>query len=280
MRNLLKVRGRGFGVEGILDPFASGLLVTATGDSTRFLEYFLQFKKTYLATIKLGQETDTLDFTGSLIREKPVPALENADLLAIQGRFTGKILQSPPLYSNVRVDGVRGHELARSGSEAEPAAREVEVHSLSLQLVSPDTLGMRCTTSSGTYIRSLARDIAAALGTCGHLTALRRTRIGPWSVAEEAGDAEWGVIQRAATDFAMLDFFPVVNVTHLEEIKFLNGNPFSPQSKPETTGILRIAAPENFLGLGHYDGDQVIVEKVYPTGPGSTYPHWNDTHSP
>jgi tRNA pseudouridine(55) synthase len=280
VRNLLNVRGRGFGVEGILDPFASGLLVTATGDSTRFLEYFLQFKKTYIATIKLGQETDTLDFTGSLIREKPVPALENADLLAIQGRFTGKILQSPPLYSNVRVDGVRGHALARSGSEAEPAAREVEVHTLILQVASSDTLSMRCTTSSGTYIRSLARDIAAQLGTCGHLTTLRRTSIGPWSVSDEAGEAQWGTIAAAFADFDILDFFDVVHITAEEEMKFLNGNPFVPQNKPSAIGILRIAAPQNFLGLGRYDGEKITVEKVFPTGPGSTYPTWKDNSSP
>jgi len=203
-----------------------------------------------------------------------VPPFENADLLAIQGRFTGKILQSPPLYSNVRVEGVRGHMLARSGSEAEPAPREVEVHALVLHATAPDTLTMHCTTSSGTYIRSLARDIAARLGTCGHLTSLRRTSIGAWSVPEIAGMAEWGQIIEARADFEMLDFFPSAHVTHAEEAKFLNGNPFSPQQKPSATGILRIAAPENFLGLCHYDGDKIIVEKVYPTGAGATFPQW------
>lgn len=274
MRNLLNVRGRGFGVEGILDPFASGLLITATGDSTRFLEYFLQFPKTYTATIRLGEETDTLDFTGLLVNKKSVSKLSNEDLLTTQGRFTGKILQSPPAYSNVRVDGVRAHELARSGEAKEPTAREVEVYALELRQVTGDTLHMRCTTSSGTYIRSLARDIAAALGTCGHLTALRRTSIGPWLVEETAGEAEWGIIQQSRSAYDMLDFFPATKITAVEEIKFLNGNPFTPVQKPEGIGIFRIAAPENFLGLGRYDGEKITVEKVYPTGPGSTYPQW------
>ena len=274
MRNLLNVRGRGFGVEGILDPFASGLLITATGDSTRFLEYFLQFPKTYTATIQLGEETDTLDFTGLLVNKKSVPKLSSEDLFTTQGRFTGKILQSPPTYSNVRVDGVRAHELARAGEGKEPMAREVEVHTLELQQVATDTLHMRCIASSGTYIRSLGRDIAAALGTCGHLTTLRRISIGPWSVSETAGEAEWGIIQQSRSAYDMLNFYPVVKITALEEIKFLNGNPFSPTYKPDATGILRVAAPTSFLGLGRYDGDKVVVEKVYPTGPGATYPQW------
>nr|WP_281054979.1 tRNA pseudouridine(55) synthase TruB [Turneriella parva] len=279
VRNLLNVRGRGFGVEGILDPFASGLLITATGDSTRFLEYFLQFPKTYTATIRLGQETDTLDFTGTLVKETPVPRIDSEDLLTTQSRFTGKILQSPPAYSNVRVRGVRAHELARGGEAAEPSPREVEVHALSLHVLAPDALAMRCRAASGTYIRSLARDIAAQLGTCGHLTALRRIAIGPWSVSDEAVDAEWGKIAGTIADFEILDFFPVLNVTADEEIKFLNGNPFVPQNKPQLTGILRIAAPQNFLGLGRYDGEKVTVEKVFPTGPGSTYPQWGKSHS-
>lgn len=176
------------------------------------------------------------------------------------------------MYSNVRVDGVRAHELARAGAGADPSPREVEVHALTLTQSAPDTLVMHCTTASGTYIRSLARDIASALGTCGHLTVLRRVSIGRWSVSEEPTVTATSEIKREADDFAFLDFFPVVHVTIVESYKYLNGNPFSPESPPGQAGVYRVAAPENFLGLGHYDGEKLTVEKVYPTAPGSTYP--------
>ncbi len=175
---------------------------------------------------------------------------------------------------------MRAHERARGGAGAEPSAREVTVHALTLEVAAGDTLIMHCTTSSGTYIRSLARDIAEALGTCGHLTVLRRLSIGPWSVAENAGAVEWGRILHSYWDFEMLDFFPLARITHLEEHMFVHGNPFSPKSKPEVTGLLRIAAPEHFLGIGHYDGEKITVAKVYPTVPGATYPRWDQGYLP
>ena len=171
MKNVLQVKGRGFGVEGILDPFASGLLIAATGDSTRFLSYFLRFEKTYVAELTLGRETDTLDNMGSLTKEMPVPRLLVEVLAGTKEQFQGKILQVPPLFSNVQVDGRRGHQIARAGETAELKPREVTIHSLDLRILNDRTLRMECTVSAGTYIRSLARDIAAALGTCGQCPA-------------------------------------------------------------------------------------------------------------
>jgi tRNA pseudouridine55 synthase len=267
VKKLLQVKGKGFGVEGILDPFASGLLIAATGPSTRFLSYFLKFQKTYTAEITLGAETDTLDPTGEVTRREAIPSLTTELLTQIQAQFTGEIQQIPPLYSNLKIDGRRGHEIARGGETAELKPRWVAVHEMLLAIKDETTLTMRCTVSSGTYIRSLARDIAYALGTCGHLNALRRVAIGPFSVAELAPlePEPLGWIKAEMGDFDALHFFPVVTINAIEADKLLHGNPF--RLPNPGSGISRVLCGGQFIGLGLWDIDKLLVEKIYSTEP-------------
>lgn len=205
---------------GTLDPLASGVLPIALGEATKLTGRMLDASKEYAFTVRFGAETDTLDLEGKVIAESAVrPSL--AELEAVLARFTGAIEQVPPAYSALKVDGARAYDLARAGAEVELAARAVEVFSLQIlpetgrepvaagdggggsplgaapgdsPLHQPaagfpprcgeelDQVTLAAHVSKGTYIRSLARDIARALGTVGHVTMLRRTRAGPFAL--------------------------------------------------------------------------------------------------
>lgn len=243
------------------------MLIAATGPSTRFLSYFLGFQKTYIAEIALGAETDTLDHTGEILSRQPVLPLKTEHFSQIQQQFTGEIEQIPPLYSNLKIDGRRGHEIARLGETAELKPRRVTIHEILLAIKDETTLTMRCRVSSGTYIRALARDIAQALGTVGHLSMLRRTKIGHLKLPEVAPQAELGFIAAETSDFDVLGFFPAVTVNEVEADKFLHGNPFTlPQPG---TGINRVLCAGKFIGLGIWKEDKLCVEKIYSTQPES-----------
>ena len=167
---------------GTLDPLASGVLPVAIGEATKLAGRMLDSDKVYQFTIGFGTETDTLDAEG-----KPVATSDvRPDLAALQAvlpRFTGPIEQMPPAYSALKVDGQRAYDLARAGVEVKLAARAVTIHALSIvDAALPDAVTLEARVSKGTYIRSLARDIAQALGTVGHVTMLRRTKAGPFGL--------------------------------------------------------------------------------------------------
>jgi tRNA pseudouridine55 synthase len=186
---------------GTLDPLAEGVLPIALGEATKLAGRMLDASKIYEFTIAFGAETDTLDTEGPVVAQSDVrPTL--AEVEAVLPRFTGPIEQVPPAYSALKVDGQRAYDLARAGEAVELQARAVIIHSLAVraELVEAPHLssvvkdgpstgsgrtGLEKVTliahvSKGTYIRSLARDIAYALGTCGHVTYLRRTKAGPF----------------------------------------------------------------------------------------------------
>ncbi|MFY7925012.1 MAG: tRNA pseudouridine(55) synthase TruB [Aquidulcibacter sp.] len=171
---------------GTLDPLAEGVLPIALGEATKLAGRMLDARKIYEFTIVFGAETDTLDTEGAVIATSDNrPSL--AELEAILPRFTGPIEQIPPSYSALKVDGQRAYDLARAGEAVELKSRSVEIYSLAILPGSAveDQVTLVAHVSKGTYIRSLARDIANALGTCGHVTYLRRTKAGPF-LAEQA----------------------------------------------------------------------------------------------
>jgi tRNA pseudouridine55 synthase len=173
------------GHAGTLDPMATGVLVVGVEKATRLLGYLALTEKEYSATIRLGQTTDTDDADGEIIDHVPVQQVGEAELLRGIQTLTGEIRQVPPGVSAIKVGGQRAYKLARAGAAPELAARPVTVHEFALTEMRPaagDALDVdvRVTCSSGTYIRALARDLGAGLGVGGHLTALRRTRVGPY----------------------------------------------------------------------------------------------------
>jgi len=166
---------------GTLDPLATGVLPIALGEATKLCGRMLDATKTYAFTVQFGTETDTLDLEGKVIAESPVrPTL--ADVEAVLPRFTGPIEQVPPAYSALKVDGMRAYDLARQGAAVELKSRSVTIHALHVEAADADSVTLIATVSKGTYIRSLARDIALALGTVGHVTMLRRLKAGPFGI--------------------------------------------------------------------------------------------------
>jgi tRNA pseudouridine55 synthase len=164
---------------GTLDPLAEGVLPIALGEATKLAGRMLDSDKIYAFTIRLGEETDTLDTEGPVIATSEVrPTL--AQVEAVLARFTGAIEQVPPAFSALKVDGQRAYDRARAGEAVELKSRAVVIRSLTLDGMTGDDVALVAHVSKGTYIRSLARDIAHALGTCGHVTYLRRIKAGPF----------------------------------------------------------------------------------------------------
>jgi tRNA pseudouridine55 synthase len=180
-------KGTRVGHLGTLDPFATGLLPIMIGEATKLAPFLQEGEKEYAGIIRLGAETDTLDPTGTVVRTAAVPALEAVRLAEVAARFTGVIEQAPPVFSALKRGGLRLYELARRGVEvAPPAARQVEVRLLELAATAEDSLRFRVRCSSGTYVRSLARDIGLALDSAAYLLELRRTRNGIFAIGDAA----------------------------------------------------------------------------------------------
>lgn len=172
------------GHAGTLDPLATGVLIVCLGPATRLASYLHRYPKTYEAEFLLGWHSETDDVEGNLTAAGHVQTVSPDQVREVLGRFTGKIEQVPPAYSAVKVAGRRAYALARRGVPLDLQPRDVEIHRLELTGCRDDRLTVEVECSSGTYIRSLARDVGEALGTGGVLSRLRRTRIGPFDVRE------------------------------------------------------------------------------------------------
>jgi tRNA pseudouridine55 synthase len=166
---------------GTLDPLASGVLPIALGEATKLAGRMLDATKQYEFTVRFGEETDTLDAEGQVV-ETSAHRPTREDVEAVLPRFTGAIEQVPPAYSALKIEGKAAYARSRAGEQVEMVARTVTVRELRLLASSSDEATLSATVSKGTYIRSLARDIARALGTVGHVTMLRRTRAGPFGL--------------------------------------------------------------------------------------------------
>ena len=166
---------------GTLDPLASGVLPVALGEATKLCGRMLDADKAYDFTLRFGEETSTLDAEGEVVATSDVRPKSSQTEAALH-LFTGLIEQVPPIYSALKVDGRRAYDLARAGEEVELKTRAVTVHSLSILSASEDEATLSARVSKGTYIRSLARDIAHALGSVGHVAMLRRTKAGPFTL--------------------------------------------------------------------------------------------------
>jgi tRNA pseudouridine55 synthase len=184
------------GHAGTLDPLASGILPLAFGEATKTVPYVVDGEKAYSFTVKWGEETDTDDSEGRVTATSDLRPGE-AEILAALPRFTGVVEQVPPKYSAIKIDGERAYNLARDGEAVELKSRPVEIYSLTLTARDEASATFAAECGKGTYVRAIARDLGRALGCLGHVTALRRTRVGPfslddtitWKALEEAGDA-------------------------------------------------------------------------------------------
>lgn len=257
-------RARKAGHTGSLDPLASGLLPLCFGQSTKVAGLLLDSDKRYLVTARLGVATATGDAEGEIIGQLPVPQPDPRLLEAALERFRGAILQVPPMHSALKQGGQRLYHLARQGIEVERAARSVTIHELISRGWESDRLDLEVACSKGTYVRTLVTDLAAALGTIGHVEQLRRTRAGPfrderaWTPADLrallAAEGEAG-LDRALlpTDHALRQW-PAVRVGPAERAWILQGQAvFAAGPGGER---VRIYGPDgDFLGVGEMSAE-------------------------
>ncbi len=169
------------GHAGTLDPLASGILPIALGEATKLVQYMMEDDKVYVFTATWGEQRTTDDREGDVIATSPVrPTPDHIN--AVLSEFIGTIQQKPPAFSAIKVDGKRAYDMARAGEEVDLAARPVHIYELELTESTPDTATFRCVCGKGTYVRSLARDIAEKLGTKAYVSRLIRENVGPFSL--------------------------------------------------------------------------------------------------
>ena len=228
LRRVFNTRRIGHG--GTLDPMATGVLPVFVGRGTRGVEFFEHAEKAYEATLLLGRTTDTEDVFGTTLTEQEV-SLSEGDFLAVLPRFRGKILQVPPMYSALKVNGQKLCDLARKGKEVERQPREIEIFELQCLEFSGNTARLRVKCSKGTYIRTLCKDIGEALGCGGCMAALRRVQAGEYTIGEAVPLQELletddpGKFLRSVD--SMFRGYPAVTLTANQEKRCRNGNSFS-----------------------------------------------------
>ncbi|WP_165164069.1 tRNA pseudouridine(55) synthase TruB [Corynebacterium qintianiae] len=210
---------RKVGHAGTLDPMATGVLVAGIERGTKLLAHLVAEDKVYATTIRLGQATSTDDAEGEIVSETDASHLSDEEILARIAELTGDISQVPSSVSAIKIGGRRAHELVRAGEEVDIPARPVTVYSFDVSAVRREAsfvdVDARVHCSKGTYIRSLARDLGAALGVGGHLTALRREAVGPFTLDDAAAlaDLETDPALSLTLDEALARGWPVLDVT-------------------------------------------------------------------
>lgn len=225
-KKLLGAKKAGHG--GTLDPLASGLLLILAGEATKFAGPMLDADKEYLATVKLGVTTSTADAEGEVLEQRPVEVRAEQVAAALE-RFRGSIEQMPPMHSALKRDGVPLYKHARAGRTVERERRRVEIHELEILQCAPPMLELRVRCSKGTYIRALAEDIGAALGTGAHLAALRRTASGRFNVKDAVKLDELRAMPDRRTALlplrVLLEGLPSTELDAAEEARLRNGQP-------------------------------------------------------
>ena len=230
LRRVFNTRRIGHG--GTLDPMATGVLPVFVGRATRGVEFFEHAEKTYETLLLPGVTTDTEDITGTVLRRQAV-SLTEADVEAVLPRFRGEILQVPPMYSALKVNGQKLCDLARKGTEIERKPRPVTIHALTFLGFQEGMVKLRVRCSKGTYIRTLCKDIGEALGCGGCMAQLRRTQAGSYDITEAIPlqtllDTQEPEKYLASVD-TLFSQYPAVTLTANQETRCRNGNPFSLQ---------------------------------------------------
>jgi tRNA pseudouridine55 synthase len=265
------------GHAGTLDPLASGCLPIAIGEATKTVPFVMDGRKSYRFTVRWGEERDTDDAEGRVVAESAVRPTAEA-IEALLPRFTGIISQVPPRYSAIKIDGERAYDLARDGEAVELAARPVDIHRLALVAVDgADHAIFTAECGKGTYVRSLARDMGRMLGTFGHVTALRRTAVGPFGenhmILLEDLEALW---HRAAAGEASLadalrpvetalDDIPALAVSRADAARLQRGQAVLLRGRdaPIFRGTVYVTASGRLVALAEVDRGEIVPKRVF-----------------
>jgi tRNA pseudouridine55 synthase len=260
------------GHAGTLDPLASGVLPIALGEATKTVPFVMEGRKAYRFTVRWGIETDTDDSEGRAIATSDLRPDAEA-IRATLPRFTGAIMQTPPKYSAVKIAGERAYDLARGGEEVALEPRPVEVALLEfLATPDPDHAEFAAECGKGTYVRALARDLGRALGTCGHVVALRRTAVGPFPDTLAVGVEALPRPEGSAPDASLLrpvesglGGLPALTVSRADAAKLVRGQPVLLRGRdaPVVTGWVAISAEGQLVAVAEADRGELHPRRVF-----------------
>jgi len=269
------LRAEKAGHTGTLDPLATGVLPICFGAATKFSQQHLDAIKRYQATVLLGQATSTGDREGEVVRTEAVPAIQHAQVAELAARMQGPMRQTPPMYSALKKDGKALYKYARAGEVVERESRQIEIYKINLTLSHTSegavAIEIDVTCSKGTYIRTLGEDVAKALGTVGHLIALRRVDTGPFTEAQcvtladlEAMDDAQRLQTLQPVDVLLGDHEPVVLQEH-DAARFLSG--LRRRTPLPDTEAVRVFGPSNgsnppLLGTAHIQSGELIPDRL------------------
>lgn len=267
VRRLLNAKKAGHA--GTLDPLASGILPLAFGEATKTVPYVVDGEKAYTFTVRWGEETDTDDSDGRVVASSEKRPSE-ADILAHLPNFTGTVMQVPPRYSAIKVDGERAYDLARDGEEVELKARPVEIHELRLVAHDAGSATFEAECGKGTYVRAIARDLGRALGCLGHVTALRRTRVGPFTLDDSTPWAELDGAPEAAMQALLsveggLTELPCVVVSRDQATRLRRGQAIILRGRdaPAEGGPVYAACSGVVIAVGMVEKGELVPSRVF-----------------
>ncbi|UOK72135.1 tRNA pseudouridine(55) synthase TruB [Ancylobacter polymorphus] len=263
------------GHAGTLDPLASGCLPIALGEATKTVPFVMDGRKVYRFTVRWGIETDTDDSEGQPVETSEARPTREA-ILDLLPRFRGEIEQVPPAYSALKINGERAYDLARDGIEVQLAARTVVIHSLELvEQPDADHAVFEAECGKGTYVRSLARDFGRALGVRGHISALRRTRVGTFAEEDLVPLAKLREVSESMDDapplFALrpveigLDSLPALRVSSSDAARLAHGQPIILRGRdaPVLEGPVAITAGGRLIALGEAEAGEIHPKRIF-----------------
>lgn len=280
------------GHAGTLDPLASGILPIALGEATKTVPFVMDGRKIYRFTVHFGIETDTDDTEGKTIATSDVRPSAEA-IRAILPDFTGTIMQVPPKFSALKIDGERAYDLARDGEDVVLEARPIEVHRLDLvDMPDADHAVLEAECGKGTYVRSLARDIGRALGSCGHVSALRRTLVGPFDEEDTILVAELEEIRHKAAEApagadimselagvmlpveTALDDIPALAVNQADAARLLRGQAVLLRGRdaPVFSGTVYVTRQGDLIALAEIECGELLPKRVFNLSGGLVAP--------
>ena len=268
---------RRVGHAGTLDPLASGLLPIALGEATKTVPFVMDGRKTYRFTVRWGEERDTDDAEGRVVATSEARPTEEAVRAALPA-FTGTISQVPPKFSAIKIEGERAYDLARDGQEVTLEARPVDIHGLSLtQVPDADTAVFEAECGKGTYVRALARDIGRVLGCHGHVTALRRTQVGPFdendmislaeleALCQKAAAGEGSLADALLPVETALDDIPALAVSRADAARLQRGQAVLLRGRdaPIFRGTVYVTVSGELIALAEVDRGEIIPKRVF-----------------
>lgn len=268
-------RAQKAGHTGSLDPLATGMLPLCFGEATKFSSWLLDADKCYTATCRLGEQTDTGDSQGDVVARSEIPAVTAEAIENVVALFRGRSMQTPPMYSALSVDGKRLYKLARAGKTVAREPREINISSLDLLDFDATGFSVEVCCSKGTYIRTLIEDIAREMGTCGHLTALRRNYVSPFEQGDMLTIDQLDRRKQSGENLdelllpldSGLKHLPACDLSRDQIVRLRQGQTVAAPGEKIDGPIRMLGEDGKFMGIVTHDGEQFKPKRLLRSDP-------------